>query len=198
MSTKFPSISLRDGLQLWKKHQDISLPADQEHISEIYMYQLATPKGFQQADASLLGHLSHCPLCLERWFDACIEQEHLEELGKKDASDDWYSGGMLEAAATKEISSTLQLKSSCGHFQLSLYPDENQPGQGMITLEYLGTSKKNPEGKEVVIKDRSGHILMEGVLRGGRVARISEHFEKLDLQVWSIQIRDSKLVQKDS
>ena len=197
MTNKFESLSLQEGLEIWGRNRDISVPAEEQHIPAAELLCLAISGGWQAATEDVRHHLSRCSICLENWFAACLEQAKTEKLLSDSASDDWFSGGLLEAAAGAGITSPLQLQSSCGHFRLNLYPDAVKQGAGMVTLEYVGSGEPNPEGRFVVVKDRLGVTFLKGVIRGGRVARLSELFKKIDLQSWSLQVHGTKPEQVD-
>ncbi len=197
MTNKIPPISLQEGLEIWARNRDFSVPAGESHIPASELLGLAISGGWQAASEDVRHHLSCCSICLENWFAACREQAKTEKFLTDSASDDWFSGGLLEAAAGDGITSSLQLKSSCGDFRLGLYPDADKPGSGMVTLEYVSSGEPNPEGRFVVVKDRLGVTLLKGVIRNGRMARLSEQFNHIDLQSWSLQVHGTNPEQGD-
>ncbi len=187
MTTSLPPLSLKAGLKIWGKEEGTSVSTQGEHLSGTEFLRFTRPGGMETAPSERKEHLSNCSLCLQRWFEISEEQGFVEDLSEDLSSDDWYSGGMMEAAAG-ELSSSLTLRSRCGEFQLSLYPDEKKKGEGMITLEYVGSSDRGIEGRWVTVKDIKGFVLLDGAIRVGRIATISRDFNIMDLQAWSVQV----------
>lgn len=185
-----PEISLKEGLKLWSKTKEVSLGHSGEHFSPAELLRAVEAGGMDRLSEERKEHLSLCSDCLQKWLDITEEQGFVEELAEEKSSDDWYSGGMMEAAAG-EVRSALSLKSRCGNFQITLYPDEVKRGEGMVSLDYVGSSGPDIEGKTVTVKDMNGLILLESSIRSGRAASFSDKFAIMDLQAWSIHVQGS-------
>lgn len=189
--SRLPQLTLKEGLEIWSRNRDISCSAEGEHFSLNELLGLMEPGSMAKLPTGRKEHLSRCSECLQKWLDMSEEQNFIEELQDHQTSDDWYSGGMMEAASS-EVTSSVALESRCGNFQLSLYPDGDKKGEGMISLEYIGSSGPDIEGKRVTVRDRSGSILLDGSMRAGRIASISKEFTTIDLQAWSVHVHGQK------
>ncbi len=189
MSDTLPPLSLKKGLDVWLNNRDISVTVEGEHFSALEMLHSVRDGGVKNLSEPQKKHLSQCRECLGKWLDLVEEQVFVEEIAEEKTSDDWYAGGMLEAASA-QVSSAVVLKSNCGRFQLSLYPDSDKQGAGMITLEFVGNNGDQIEGKWVTVRDLNGEMLLDGSVRAGRLASISDNFDSIDLQKWSVQVHE--------
>ncbi len=187
MKTSLPPLSLKAGFKIWSDEEDVSIPGESEHLSAVEFLRFTAPGGMENAPQKRKDHLSICSLCQQKWFDISEELSFADDLSEENSSDDWFAGGMLEAAAG-QVASALSLKSRCGNFQLNLYPDSSHRGEGMIALEFVGSSGRDIEGKWVTVKDIEGLVLIDGSIRAGRVATISHNFTIMDLQAWSVHV----------
>lgn len=188
-NTSLPPLSLKRGLKIWSKHEGGS--ATGAHLSALELLRYSALNGMNSAPEERKEHLSNCNVCLQKWFDICEEQGFTDELLEGKSSDDWYTGGMMEAAAGETVSA-LSLISRCGNFQLNIFPDGEKKGEGMITLEYIGSSDRDLEGKWITVKDIQGLVLLDGVMRVGKLATISQDLQTIDLQAWSVHTRSGE------
>lgn len=185
--SSLPQLTLKEGLEIWSRNKDVSCAAEGAHFSLDELLRLVEPGAMAKLSEERKEHLSRCSDCLQKWLDMSEEQDFIEDLQDHKTSDDWYSGGMMEAASS-ELTSAVALKSRCGNFQLGLYPDGSRKGEGMISLEYIGSSGPDVEGKTVTVRDLNGLVLLDGSIRAGRIASISKEFATIDLQAWSVHV----------
>ncbi|WP_041277697.1 hypothetical protein [Desulfotalea psychrophila] len=184
---KFPKMDLRQGMEIWKEQAQSQ--ADATHLSEEELARAAVHGGLAELDGYLIEHLASCPVCLAKWVAACRDIDMSKDEFAYDTADDWYSGGLLEAAATSGSRLPAVLLSRCGNFNLRIFPDEKSTG-AMVALETRNPSATGrSEGKMVTVQDAEGKIIVEGKIISGRFARMVDNLDGFNLQVWSLMIK---------
>ena len=158
------------------------------HFNDEILARLASDKGLAEASKDELEHLDECPICLANWSAWRRAWSTVDDLDNPEEEiDDHHSlehtYGFLEAAASDHIGNRgVSMESSCGSFRLELLPDREQPSRGMIILTAL---KENREG-HVCVRDRQGREILSGTLSDGRLARLCQKFNKLDISIWTV------------
>lgn len=185
MIEKLPPLSLAEGFKIWAEEMDVG---DKQHLSSLTIKEMAQPGALDGADEDHLEHLALCPECVKKWVVACNEVVFTED----DAADDWYSGGMLEAAATERSGSPITLPSKCGNFEIRLLPDRDSATKYMAVLEVISPRKSEFENSHITINDCEGKLLLEGTVRGARIGRRVEDLDDFDLSSWSMIVRFSR------
>jgi hypothetical protein len=178
------SISLTRALEIWRDE----FPAQgngQDHLTDEQLKSMAADGGLNRAAPPLADHLSLCPACLSRW--AAVVRAQRE---RWQAADDYLLAcGMREAAATHEEKATpTSMASECGRFILGIYPDRENPRKCMVTLEVDHGLRETLEDRTATIRCGNGPILLQGRLRGGRLARIFEDITTCRLDSWTLEI----------
>ncbi len=186
MIEKLPPLSLAEGLQIWSENYETS-PED-VHLSAQTIEELAQPGGLDSAVEEHLEHLSSCPVCVKNWAAACNKIIVAED----GTADDWYSGGMLEAAATERTGGPIILPSRCGNFEIRLLPDKDSDKKYMAVLEVISSRKSEFEDSHISINDSKGKLLLEGRVTGARIGRMVEDLDSFDLSHWSMIVQFSK------
>jgi hypothetical protein len=187
MIENLPALDFRQGMQIWQEQRRQEAAQENNHLSIAELAQYARPGGLASADEAVLEHLAFCPICLEKCADACKKDETLSTMA---AADDWYGGGMMEAAASEGAGGPLFLPSACGDFILRLFPEGGESPRSMVALEAITVeSGKKAEGRRVTVRDNRGEVLLSGTIVGGRIARMVETLSHYDLQAWSLIIQ---------
>ena len=101
--------------------------------------------------------------------------------------------GFLEAAASKGPVEAITSKSSCGKFILGVYPKKDSTEHVLVTLEYVDGDPSEMEGRKFSVRDTKSNLVIEGVLRNGRMARVLENFTEIDLAKWSLVENNTNL-----
>jgi hypothetical protein len=187
MIEKLPALDFRQGMQIWQEQRRQEVAQENNHLSGAELEHYAAAGGLASAGEAVLEHLAFCPICLEKWAEACRKDEALPPVA---VADDWYGGGMMEAAATEQADRPVFLPSICGDFILRLFPEGGESLRGMVALEAIGAeAKTRAEGARVTVRDNRGEVLLSGTFVGGRVARMVEALSRYDLQSWSLIVR---------
>ena len=181
---ELPPLNLEQGLRIWQENT-VSQP-DVNHLDAETLQRFADKGGLHDADEQALEHLSRCPQCLASWAALCRSTSPAHEYG---VADDWYSGGVMEAASSKGSGEPITSPSSCGRFLLTLYPDAQGSASGMITLEVTGAAAGSLEKNTVRLRDRAGTTFLDGTIIRNRLARRTDILQKIDLHTWSIKVK---------
>jgi hypothetical protein len=159
---------------------------EQSHFDDETCYLLSLPNALNGAPSQTVAHLSSCPICLEKWADWLTARDLAEE---KDSGDEClfsFSYGLLEAAADHKRVDGITSKSVCGKFKLSIFPKEDDLDCAMITVEYLSDNHECLEGHHYRVTEGGGKVIVAGQFRQGRLARITNEFQKINLDKWTI------------
>ncbi len=191
MIEKLPPLSLAEGMRIWSENYEGSPGV--AHLSQETIEELAQPGALDSVDEASLEHLSSCPLCVKKWSTACNNMA-IQEDG---AADDWYSGGILEAAATERAIGPIMLPSRCGNFEIRLLPDTDSDKKYMAILEVISERKSEFEGSYISVHDSRGTLLLEGTVTGARIGRMVENMAEYDLTSWSMIVRFSPAIGRD-
>jgi hypothetical protein len=183
MIEKFPPLSLAEGLHIWSDNYESS--PDEVHLSSQALEELALPGALDSVDEEVLEHLSSCPVCLKKWSAICKKHTVAED----GVADDWYSGGMLEAAASERTGGPITMPSRCGNFEIRLLPDKGSDKKYMAVLEVISSRKTEFENSHISIHDSQGKMLLEGTVTGARLGRMVEDLDSFDLSHWSMIVR---------
>lgn len=185
---QLPRISLQEGMQLRKELY--SSFSHKEHPGAEILRELAKAGGLAATDEAILDHVSGCPDCMKKWSSLVREETDSAVHKSHEAADDWYSGGLLEAASSEDTNiGPLTLHSSCNQFCLRILPDEALQGTGLITLDILD-EKYHPafEGKRAEVRDAAGTVMLAGGVVGGRTAAFCDSLLDLDCSSWTVGI----------
>ncbi len=155
------------------------------HLKSDALYRLAECSGLKEASEQELEHLSLCPICLAAWVEW---QESLQILKMTDSGPAvMMTYGLLKAAASTEWKEPQQLESACGRFLLTVFPELDSPGRGLITLELKAQEQDTAvEGQRLVVRDAEGMVLLAGTLRDGRLAGRNDNLYAIKLASWTI------------
>lgn len=177
---------IRKALDVWQENAPELKVSD--HLSEETLYRLACPGGIAGGTDEEVEHLSSCTLCRREWnswmesLDILTdEEERLEDGGMV------LSGGLLKAASASLFSETVTLESGCGRFELSIFPNLDQPDRAMVVIEVKMDMEKL-EGKYCVVRDGTAAVILKGVIEDGRCAGRIASLSTLDLKTWTVQV----------
>ncbi len=186
-------LSLQTCMAIWSDEIDSETVAG-IHLTHEQLHEIIRPGGMNRVSPEVLSHLSLCPACQKRWLEyssssAEIPVSSPNAIQVCEAADDWFTGGLMEAAQGDGVSLPLLLNSRCGHFRLHVYPDKDTDGCGMVVLEHQRLEgERDPEGCEVEVRDANGHIILSGTMRSGHIAKQSDILDRIDLQTWVVQV----------
>ncbi len=179
-------ILVRKALAVWQESGETQEHVG--HLAEEALYRLAVPGGLDKAAVEELEHLSLCPACQTEWaawldsFEIVnTTDEHVDE------NDTVLGFGLLKAAAASLFSEPVCLESSCGRFELSVFPDMDKPERAMVVLE-VKAGGRNLDGRYCVVRDGSGAVICKGVLEDGRCAGRIAELSLLDLKTWTVLV----------
>ncbi len=187
MAEKLPKCSFAEGMKIWQEQRLAETSQQGDHLLPAELGKLVAPGGMAAADESQVEHLASCPHCLAKWAAACRE-------GAADsqpvAADDWYTGGMLEAAASGGEVQRRSLASHCGRFVVRIFPGKGGAGPCMVAIEVTDVGSKNEvEGSQVTLRDNNGEELIQGKIVAGRLARMVDNVSDFDLHCWSLRVQ---------
>ena len=154
------------------------------HLSDDELYGLAVSGAISRAREQQVEHLSLCPVCQQKWAE-WLRAVYLAG-GLEEDRGNIHSFGLLEAAAGLKQQDAISSKSACGKFVLGVYPKKGLADQVMITLEYIGGEAADMEGRQFVVRERGGRVLLDGLLRNGRLARVYDSLDDIDLGQWTL------------
>lgn len=184
---------LKPFLQIWEEVFSGRLDIESqvvEHLSTKEIYRMAEPGGINKSGPIAVEHLSRCPVCLKEWAAWRRAVSDTEDVEDEESLIMAY--GMLEAAATTHPKEPISVRSSCNNFILGLLPQMDNPDKFMITIEAVAPDAISLEGRKVTVRDHKGLLLIEGRLRHGRLARLSENIDDIDLTTWTVVIENKK------
>jgi len=191
--------SLQSFLLIWKEvYSERTKPYGEErgHISVEELYQMAKPGGIKSSEVEAVDHLSACPVCLGEWASWRKGLTVIDELEGTEGTEEEglpaMTYGMREAAATAKPEEPVNVRSSCGRFILGLLPRLDNPEKGMVTLEAVADGEMSVEGRYFTVRDRNGLVLLEGMLRHGRLARTCEKLSDIDLTTWTLVVDEEQ------
>jgi len=187
--------SLQSLLQIWKEvYLDRTKTHGEEagHLSVEELYRMAEPGGIERSEVEAVDHLSVCPVCLGEWASwrrALTAVDELESAeGMEEEEFPVMAYGMREAAATAKPEEPVNVRSSCGRFNLGVLPRLDNPQKGMVTLEAVADGEMSVEDRHFTVRDRNGLVLLEGRLHQGRLARTCEKLADIDLTTWTLVV----------
>lgn len=184
MKAQLPPLHFHEAMRLRRDVGGEEIPGG--HLTGEQLAALALPGGMQDAGNDLLDHLSSCTSCMRQWGDQVKGRRSMSGDG---AADDWYSGGMLEAAASGPAAGPVQLISSCEQFRLGVLPAE-RGDKGLVTLDVIDATLVGlTESCQVEVRDSNGRVVLAGTIGGGRCAGFCETVPDLDLSTWSLVIK---------
>lgn len=178
---------LHRALTAWMEGSDggrLDLPSG--HLDEAVLYRLSQPGGLDAAAEAELDHLSLCPVCLAAWNEWLDTEEIIDGDGDERV-EPTCSVGFLKAAAASLYQGPLSLVSSCGRFELSVYPELREHGRGLVTLEVLGADEVHERGF-CVVRDGVGTVILQGSIEDGRLAGRIDDLSLLDLKTWTVLV----------
>lgn len=182
--------NLDQSLSVWKKSMLIN-DCSNEHLDDETLYQLACANGTLESEEHHKEHLSCCPICMEKWAN-WRKAITVTQPTQQQQQHSTVSYGMLEAAADNNSNQPITLHSHCGGFCLGLFPDQECPESGLITLKITGHNPEQFEGQRATVRDRHGNIILNSPLHDGRVARRIEHISNIDLTTWTIVLNEEE------
>jgi len=169
----------KQAFEIWGKHSFV----DQEHLSLERLYEFSLTNGLKNAPEYEIGHLSLCPICLDKWETFCLSAQPF-------AADDYekdlpvLSCGFLKAASSG-FTEPLYIRSDCKKFMLGIFPEIDNPAKGMAVLETID-EKKSYDDMEATIMDTNGKIVLQNIIKHGRTASKVDTLDTLDLSKWTI------------
>ncbi len=171
--------TIKEALEIWADHTDD--PCDHIPVARLLCY--AMPEGLKDAQACDLHHLSLCPQCQDEWNMLSDLDGDVQEKPRTD--DPYLMGyGLLKAAKSK-LTRPLELTSTCGRFTLGIYPNEQNPENGLLVFN---TTQKNLEGAEVLVLDAKGRQLINGLIRGLKAVQTTQLLSDFDFSSWNVVV----------
>ena len=172
-------------LRVWKEDA-LERMRDTAHLPDETLYTMAEKDGINNAAPEALEHLSLCPICMEKW---AAWHESISMVEEDEAEADMimsYGTHELKAAATEKPFEPVTSKSSCGRFNLGLFPQVDNPEKGLVTLDVIKTGDISYENRYVMVRDRNGRIFLKGKIHQNRLARRCENLSDIDLSKWTV------------
>ena len=172
---------LRKYIAAWYEHEKIVM-ADEIHLEESELFEMALPGGLAAAEKARLTHLSLCPVCMDRL-------EELNTMMGPTAADDFWGDPVLMGvgglkAASDDNREILKLKSRCGRFLLSFFPSRKED-TGTVVLKISSGAPDSFEGKMATVCDAAGNLIVQGIIREGSLARKVAQLDSFDLRRWN-------------
>jgi len=172
---------LRKYITTWYDHKKIIM-ADEIHLQENELFEMALPGGLGTAEEKSLDHLSLCPVCMDRL-------EEFRTISETESPEDFWGDAILMGvgglkAASDDKLETLTLKSRCGRFLLSVFPSQKEDA-GTVVLKISSGAPDSFEGKMVTLCDAAGNLIVQGVIREGSLARKVTQLGRFDLKQWN-------------
>ncbi len=177
---------LFNALRVWQTGDDsrkAALPGD--HLSEDELYSLAEPGGLERAPEPVLEHLSFCAVCQNGWVEWLDSLAILNDKSDTPGISRTIGHGYLKAASASLFAEPVCLTSSCGRFELSVYPELDNPSRGMVTLE-VKQGVDELQSCYCVVRDGTSAIILQGFLDDGRLAARVDELAQLDLKTWTV------------
>ena len=180
---------LKSYLNLWKDHFSSDVEGQSingQHLDDEKLQQMIhLSLDMENNDNLHLEHLSSCPACMERWAQLC-KQEITEKVPDTHTYSPSMSYGTNEEDDVVGQSSGLNLASQCGRFTLS-----STASAGHLLTENLTikTSETKLNGKKVQVRDRSGSVLLDGMIEKGQLSAKID-IQKIDLSIWTVLVGD--------
>lgn len=183
MVEQSPKIEFHQLMQIWSEERLLEV-SEEEHLTEYQIVLLSREGGLVEADEELIEHLSMCPYCMQQWLDSV---RLAESTVTSAAADDWFAGGMMEAASSEGEVTYPPSVSTCGKFELHMFTGRDDPQKVMVALEVLDVQlQRELEGVQVAVRNDSNVIFLEGRIIAGRLAREVDDSRKLSMASWSV------------
>lgn len=173
---------LKNVLGMWLNADTPAI--NDNHLTDSELYNLASDHGLQHAEVNTLEHLSLCPTCMRAWLEWKETLEILEEQ-EEEKADEYFATGLLRAASASLYSEPLSLPSSCGRFELTIFPDMEANNQAMVVLEVV-ESQDMFNGVFAVVRDGSSRVILQGTIEDARCAGRINELNSLDLKTWTV------------
>ena len=138
------------------------------HPTSSELYQFLVEGEQAQNRTEILDHLSECTFCFQeitKMIDA-----------RKEA--DFFDIALPKTAATSIDGVPIPFEGGKGIVVIRPYVEERD--KGIITIEIKSTSKEQFEGKEVVLRDGKGEVLLKGKVIDGEVSQKVEAIKDID------------------
>lgn len=97
----------------------------------------------------------------------------------------------LPKAAATGFEKVMTLYTEGGKYRLTLRENLDEPGKGLITVEVNKPYQDQIEGKNILLTNRKGDVLLEGRIVSGTVAQKVERIKEIDLKELFIKPKES-------
>ena len=180
---------LRKGLKIWRETALKTAISSDDHLTPKQLEAMKEHGGITGADDAWVEHLSLCPLCLDRFSALLAEKNEPPPLPDASAADDYIMAiGELQAADEEKRTALPEISTACRRFTLGIYPDRDNPDNGMLTVEVGRDLHDAVEGKKVTVRDKEGRVLLSATFHDGKVARLCKGLREADLNAWTILV----------
>lgn len=183
-------IKTKQAFEIWKEYSAF----EQDHLSMQRLYELSLTDGLKNAEEYEVEHLSLCPQCLDNWEVFC-------DVTMPFTADDYdeeysiLSCGFLKAASTG-FTESIYIKSDCKKFRLGIFPEIDNPANGMAVLETIDENRSY-DGMEASIMDAKGKIVLKNIIKHGRAVSKIDNLDTLELSKWTIVLNNTSGKEKD-
>lgn len=174
---------LLQALNTWQGHFVPEI--GESHLTDEQFYRIAMSEGQADSQNDDIEHLSLCAACQKKWVDWLDTVDILKSDVTENSGQICSGVGFLKAASASVYKEPVTLESTCGRFELTVYPDLDFASGAMLAVEAL---KELPqfEGRRCVVRDANGLLLVSGVIEDGRVADRIMDLASADLTTWTI------------
>lgn len=149
-----------------------------KHLTSSEMYDLLIRENMPDKNRMLV-HLSHCPKCREEFHKMFEAQKETESLDI----------ALPQLAGAKNVCGFMKIDTEGGKYTIIIQPSLKEQDKGMITVEVAQNLREKSEGATIMLKDRKGRKLIEGIIVNGQVSQKIEDLNNIDIQRFKIERR---------
>ncbi|NIA29345.1 MAG: hypothetical protein GWP06_05445 [Actinobacteria bacterium] len=163
-------ITLKDAFRACEEFKQ-QTETETEHLNDFELNSISGKSSWKENERAI-EHLISCAICSQK-LNNLLETEPREIM----------ETAWRKAAASTKIHWPQKLKSRNGTFSIDIRESESRINSGLIVVQVNENKRKRVEGKRLSVVDGKGHILLEGVIRNGRVFQRIDNLNSIDLRL---------------
>lgn len=162
-------ISLEKALEIWRANLTPGKdPGEHIPVSDLYAF-LVEPADIRHQD-TLLPHVSRCQIC----------RQELKDMLESIKMDENWDMAMPKAAASEKNQLPKITPTEGGKYQVIIRRSLKDANQGVVTVQARAVYWEKLDGRQIILRDGHGRVLIRGVIRGGEISQEVEDLDSID------------------
>lgn len=145
----------------------------EEHIPTAELYEFLIHPTENPDRENLLDHLTQCPLCLHE-LDELVE--NMEETENRIV----YMDFALPKAAASPLEGPRQITTERGKYTIEIRQHISGENKGIIIVQVAAPYREDLEGKNIVLRDSRGRILLRSMIINGEASQEIEALDQIE------------------